>query len=259
MMTRDETRRHRALSVVGASIALVLLSTLPVHAQPDFQLWANFKFEWDKSHQTTIAVDAEPKVLVWAPAGDPGWATLDVTPSIEYKRGPWFDAIGEFLVGRTKQTDDLDSTELTPRIGFRLHLLSNLRDDLHKERQPRRRLVLRDLLRFEYRNLTYSTDKPDSHTVRFRNRIETLWPVNRHKITDDGAAYLMADWEFFIPLDDPSERYANRQRIRGGVGYRRSLAWRFEALYVWNRSRNTIDEPFATTDHAIDLTMKRVW
>src|SRR6185436_12410150 len=155
-MTKDETQRHQTLNVVGASIALVLLTALSVEAQPDFQLWANFKFEWDQSHRTTITVDAEPKVLVWAPAGDPGWATLDVTPSIEYKRGPWFDAIGEFLVGRTKQTDDLDSTELTPRIGFRLHLLSNLRDDLHKERQPRRRLVLRDLLRFEYRNLTYS-------------------------------------------------------------------------------------------------------
>jgi hypothetical protein len=32
-----------------------------------------------------------------------------------------------------------------------------------------------------------------------------------------------------------------------------------EARYVWNRWRNTIDEPFTSTDHAIDLTMKRVW
>jgi hypothetical protein len=27
----------------------------------------------------------------------------------------------------------------------------------------------------------------------------------------------------------------------------------------WNRSRNTLDEPFTTTDHVIDLTMKRAW
>jgi len=126
---------------------------LSVDAQPDFQLWTNFSFDWNPGHRTTIGVDAEPKVLLWAPAGDPGWATLDVTPSIEYKRGQWFDVIGELLVGRTKQTDDLDSTELTPRIGFRLHLLSNLRDDLGKERRPKRRLILRDFLRFEYRNL----------------------------------------------------------------------------------------------------------
>ena len=28
---------------------------------------------------------------------------------------------------------------------------------------------------------------------------------------------------------------------------------------VWNRSRNTIDEPLTSTDHSIELTMKRVW
>ena len=228
-------------------------------AQTDMQVWANFTVDWIKSHRVTVGVDAEPKVLVSAPAGDPGWATLDVTPSLEYTHGEWFDVVGEMLVGRTKQTDDLDSTEFTPRIGFRLHLLSNLRQEIVKERRPKRRLVLRDLLRLEWRNLYYSTDKPDSSTVRVRNRFESLWPINRPQITDNGATYLAADWEWFMPVDDPDERFANRQRIRAGIGYRRSFAWRFEAMYVWNRSRNTVDEPFTTTDHAIDLTMKRVW
>jgi hypothetical protein len=239
--------------------ALTFLMPRAVHAQTDTQLWANFKFDWIKSHQVTIAVDAEPKVSLSEPAGDPDWATLDVTPSLEYRHGEWFDMVGELLVGRTRQTDDLSSTELTPRIGFRLHLLSNLREDLLKERRPTRRLVLRDLLRVEWRNLYYSTDKPDSSTVRLRNRVETLWPINRPRITDNGASYLMADWEWFIPVDDPAERFANRQRIRAGMGYRHSFAWRFEGVFVWNRSRNTIDEPFSTTDYAIDLTMKRVW
>ena len=71
--------------------------------------------------------------------------------------------------GRTLQTDDLDSIEFTPRIGLRLHLLSNLRHEIVKERRPKRRLVLRDLLRLEWRNLHYSTDKPGSSTVRLRN------------------------------------------------------------------------------------------
>ena len=30
-------------------------------------------------------------------------------------------------------------------------------------------------------------------------------------------------------------------------------------LQLWDRSRNTIDEPFTSTDHALDLTMRRVW
>jgi hypothetical protein len=77
--------------------------------------------------------------------------------------------------------------------------------------------VRRDFLLLEYRNLYYSTDKPDSHALRVRNRIEALWPINRQMITNDGATSLSID-----------------------------------------RSRNTVDEPFTTTGHAVDLTIKRV-
>ena len=162
------------------------------------------------------------------------------------------------LVGRTWQTDDLDSVEVTPRIGLRLHLLSNLREEIVKERRPKRRLVLRDLLRLEWRNLYYSTDKPDSSTVRLRNRFEALWPINRHRITDNGASYVAADWEWFIPSMIRTSGCQSTTNS-AGIGYRHSVAWRFEAMYVWNRSRNTIDDPYTTTDHAIDVTMKRVW
>jgi len=43
-----------------------------------------------------------------------------------------------------------------------------------------------------------------------------LLPINKPKVTDDGAAYTLADGEWFVPLDEPEERFANRQRIRTG-------------------------------------------
>jgi hypothetical protein len=249
---------RRRLAFLGVLVA-ALGAPRDGRAQASTQFWTNFAFDWAGSHHVTVGLNAEPKLLLSAPSGEPGWTAFDVTPSLEYAHGAWLDVLGEVLVGRTHQTDDLDSTELTPRIGLRLHLLSSLRRELVRERRPRRRLVLRDLLRVEWRNLSYSTDKPDSSTVRLRNRFESLWPINRPRISDNGASYLAADWEWFIPLDDPDERFANRQRIRAGIGYRHSVAWRFEAQYVWNRSRNTLDEPFTSTDHAAELTMKRVW
>jgi hypothetical protein len=230
------------------------------HAQQNTQLWANFKFDWIKTHHWTFKLDAEPKVLVTHPSSDPGWATIDVLPSVEYARGGWFDLIGGLKTGWTGQTNDLDSTEVSAGVGFRLHLLSTLDKEIFKERHPKHRLVLRDLVRVEWLNLFYSTDKPDSHTTRLINRFEALWPFNRPKITDDGAWYVETDWEWFIPLgDEADERFANQQWIRGGVGYRRSHAWRYQAMGVWDRSRNTLEEPFTTSYYALDLTMTRVW
>ena len=90
--------------------------------------------------------------------------------------------------------------------------------------------------------------------------MEFEYPLNRPKVSADGAIYATSDWEWFIPLNgDADERFANKQRIRAGIGYRRDLHWRFEALYIWGRSRNTMDEPFTTNDHIIDIRVKRVF
>ena len=145
-----------ALAVVVGALGVPRES----RAQADLQAWGNLTFDWIKSHRVTLGLKVEPKVLVSDSDDEPGWATVDVTPSFEYARGEWFDMVGELMVGRTSQTDDLDSTELTPRLGLRLHVLSNLRQELVKERRPLRRLVLRDLLRLEWRNLYYPLTRP---------------------------------------------------------------------------------------------------
>jgi hypothetical protein len=83
--------------------------------------------------------------------------------------------------------------------------------------------------------------------------------VGRTYQTDDGARYVLADWEYFIPLSETDERFASKQRIRAGFGYRRNLAWRFEVLYMWTRSRDTLEEGFRTDDNIIDIRIKRVF
>ena len=245
---------------VVAPFLLLLCSALPAEAQEDTQLWGEFKLSWIKTRHLTYGLDVEPKVLLTKPEGDPGWVTLDLTPSVEYSRGEWLDVLGELLMAKTRQTDDLNSTEITPRIGLRLHVLSNLREDLLKEKRPKHRVVLRNLARLEWRNLFYSAaDKPNKTTMRFRDRIELLCALTRPRITDNGVTYALGDAEWFWQLDDVNERFAGKQRVRGGIGYRRSSEWRFEGLLIWNRSRNTIDQPFSATDFVVDLTVKRVW
>ena len=118
------TARQRVATIGAALVALLI--PCAAHAQTDLQLWGNFYFDWIKDHRITMGLDAEPKVLVSKPSGDPEWATLDITPSFEYSRGEWFDMIGDLVVGYTKQNNDLNTTEVRPRVGLRFHILSNL-------------------------------------------------------------------------------------------------------------------------------------
>jgi hypothetical protein len=242
-----------------------LLLTAPAEAQTNLQLWGNVTLNWVKSDRLVYELDFEPKVLLAAPEGDPSWRNLDITPNVEYSPKAWLDLVTEAAVGYTKQIDDVNSFEASPRVGARFHLFSRRKPTVipgHplRELPPVRRVVVRDLVRVESRNIFYTgAGSGSDHTVRFRNRLEVLVPLNREKLSEDGARYLIADWEWFIPLDDVDERFANKQRIRTGFGYRRNFAWRFEALYMWTRSRNTIDDGFNTSDNIIDVKVKRVF
>jgi hypothetical protein len=239
----------------------LLMFPLQASAQTNGQFWGTVILGWSGRHRTAFELEIEPKALAVVPEGDPDWATLDVTPSIEYSVTPWLDAVGELATGYTSQTDDLKSFELSPRAGARFHLFS--RDLAAPVRLPdrpsRRRVVVRDLVRVESRNLFYNGDTANSFTWRFRNRLELQVPLTAEKVNEDGARYFTADWEWFVPLGEPDERFANRQRIRAGFGYRRNARWRFEALYIWGRSRNTASDNFTTSDNILNLRMKHTF
>ena len=195
--------------------------------------------------------------------GAPDWRNIDLTPNVEYSPKGWVDLVAEATAGYTKQTDDVNSIEVTPRIGFRFYFLSRELPTAMRarERPPARRIVLRDLVRIESRNFFYTgAESGSSSSFRLRNRIEFQVPLNKAKTSEDGARYLLTDWEWFVPLGgEPDERFANKQRIRTGVGYRRSFAWRFELLYMWTRSRDSIHEGFTTDDNIIDIRVKRLF
>jgi len=253
VLTGDAVKR------LAMSFLLLLLVAPVAHAQTDGQLWGDFAFQWAKSHRFVYSLDLEPKVVVAVPPGDPNWWALDVLPGASYVAKSWLDVTGEITVGYTRQTNDENSIEVTARGGLHFHLLSRdmrtvvTRGPLGLEHPPKRKVVLRDLVRLEERNLFYNSGKPTSSTWRFRNRLEFQYPLNRERISMDGTRYLTTDWEWFIPLGDPSERFSNRQRIRAGLGYRRDARLRFEALYMWSRSRDTTQESYTTTDHTINL------
>jgi hypothetical protein len=252
---------HAVSKCLTIALVLQLAVAPPAASQTNGQLWGTLTWNWLKSDRLTYELELEPKALVVAAEDQPGWGSLDLTPNVEYALRSWLDLVGELATGYTWQTDEVNSFELTPRAGARLHLTSRElpTGPLRREWLPRHRIVVRNLIRVEERNLFYNQDKASESVVRFRNRLEFQIPLNRNSVSDDGARYTLADWEWFIPLGDPAERFASRQRIRAGVGYRRNHQWRFEALYIWSRSRDTTQEDFHTSDHILNLRMKRIF
>jgi hypothetical protein len=256
-MERRAGRGALMKRVLPGMCALVLLPAADTRAQTGLQLWGNLTFDWVRSDRIALELDLEPKVLVDVPPGQAGWWNLDVTPNVTFGAAKWVDLTGELVAGYTHQNGEVGSWELTPRIGADVHLLSRLLGK--REHLPKHRLALSNYFRVEWRNVVYSDDQPSTPAWRFRNRLGGTFAINRQKHTDDGAIYFAVDWEWFLPLSDPAERFSNRQRIRTGFGYRHSFNWRFEALYMWTRSRDTIGDDFKRTETMIDIRVKRLF
>lgn len=247
-------------------VVLQALLAWSAEAQTNLQVWGDLSFNWVKSNGVSWALDLEPQAMLAPTEETPGWRSFSATPNLEYSAKNWLDLITEVGTGFTHQNDGLDSFELTPRAGIRLYLFSRrVRSVAGQlvgrlvpgERPSRRRLVVRDRFLVEERNLFYNQDQPTSSTVRLRNRLELQFVLNRENTTDDGSRTLLVDWEWFMPLANAEERFSNRQRVRAGFLFRRSFDWRMELVYVWTKSRDTIDQPFSTSDNAVSFTVRR--
>jgi hypothetical protein len=84
------------------------------------------------------------------------------------------------------------------------------------------------------------------------------YPLNRAKTTVDGAVYLASDGELFFPVGGASsDGLVNQVRVRTGIGYRRSFAWRFETLYIWIAKRDARSGVLAVSNHALDIRVRR--
>jgi hypothetical protein len=164
--------------------------------------------------------------------------------------------VGETVFARTKQSNEVSSAEVTPRLGVRLHLLSRLRT-MRPGPRPLGRVSVANFSRVEWRNLWYTDDTPSSHETRFRNRVELKVGLNHEELSLDKTFFLIADIEFFVPMsDDVPETFATKRRTRVGLGYHRDSKWRFELLYIRDGTRTTDEGSFATAANIVDFRVK---
>ena len=222
--------------------------------RPATQIWANLTLGRTVSDRTYLELDIEPK---WQVTSGEEWRNIDFTPLAEYYPTSWLDLEAEGAVGHTRQRDGLDTLEVTPRVGARLHLFKRVVSGRKRERLPLTRVGLSTLLRLEWRNLFYSDDTPNRHEWRARLRLEGRLAISHETLSQDRTLYAIGDAEYFAPLsDDIPERYVNKVRARLGVGYLFSAATRLEFLYIRDWNRSSPDAAVTEETQAFDLRLK---
>jgi len=217
------------------------------------QIWANVLLDYPRDKTSLFELNIEPKTQV----SEGEWRSLALTPLIEYYPLHWLDLEGELRLAWTQESEGTDSREVTPRIGFRVNLLSSLREREGPVGALFHRVRLATLIRIEYRNLFYTDGSPSSHQWRFRARLESKIGITDADLSRDGTLYATADIEAYVPFgSDVPERFASKLRTRAGLGYRFSYRCRAELLYVRDSNRKTKDDPFATSTNAANARVK---
>lgn len=227
-----------ALTFVFLQPPLVLLAQ-----SSNEQIWFEYMLNYPFANSWNVELAGTYSTIL----GDSRWRALDLQLTPEYSITQHVDVMGALLVSRTFQQEALTTFEVREMLGARFHFT------------PNRRILTRLLVRFENRNIQNRETDDWGASNRLRFRAESVIPLNKPTMySGDKLWYSILDAEAFVVMDqDAEERFANRLRIRTGIGYRIHYGLRLEFVYTLQRSRNALEEDFQTTDNIFRFRIKQ--
>jgi hypothetical protein len=201
------------------------------------QLWNDFTVY--KPLQNRFSFDCEVSYRTNLGSSNK-WHSVNVIPKIEKSLGNHWDLLLYVASINTLQQQYYNTWELRPGLGVRFHFT------------PAKKLLIRILGRFELRNqYTFETRIWDVN-FRTRYRLEEIYFINGESFEKNNLWYLLSDLELFYSIDkELEERYSDRLLLRLGAGYKLSDRWRFETIYTYQFSKNTITGEFSKDDEGI--------
>jgi hypothetical protein len=224
-----------------ALVVLFQISTPLLAQNTANQLWIEYMLYYPFAN----AYNLETIVTYSTSLNQPRWRAADIQATLTRSLSSHIDIQAGLHTSRTIQNEETTTNEIRETLGAHFHFT------------PNKRVLTRLLVRFEQRNQKKIDSDGWSHSTRSRLRFETLTPINRKKMSENKLWYAIVDAEVFIVMDhDLQERYANRYRLRSGIGYRLSYPWRFEFVYTLQKSKNTIDGDFYTSDNLFRVRIR---
>jgi hypothetical protein len=220
--------------IVLLSVLNGLMLPIDLRAQsPNTQLWYEVMMNYPFANSFNIENAFVYSTLLESPR----WKAFDYSPTLEYSLSNSFDLITGATFSYTNQTDNYNTFEIRPMLGTRWHITT-------------RRILTRLQIRLEQRNFKNLETKEWETTYRPRIRTELLIPINKKTYYEDRLLYGILDAEALFAVEgDVEERFANRFRLRIGLGYRLNYNSRFEFIYMNQQSKSGIDEDFESSDN----------
>ena len=223
-------------------VAILGLAPGALHAQSsNEQLWFEYMLNYSFANSYNLENAFKYSTLL----NSPRWYSFEYTPTLDYSLTNNIDISLSTALEYTAQTESVNTFEVRPVVGTRIHFT------------PNRRILTRALIRLEQRNIQNLDTKDWDNAWRPRLRAEMLIPINKKSFFEDKLIYGVLDAEWFLSVDkDVDERFANRFRLRMGIGYRLSYSSRFEFIYMIQESKNAIEDSFYTSDNIFRFRYK---
>ena len=170
------------------------------------------------------------------------WNSWIATAGADYLLIPNLELKGALKGLSTNENDTLSRRELRPVIGVKLDFLN------------KGRFVFYNHLKFEWRQLYFSTPELNSGSLRVRNQLGMTMALTQKSPSMNKSLNLVISAEaFFVKQDNEKERFSNRIRLECGLSYRLNDQWKLITSYYRQRSRNQIEESFTSQENILRL------
>jgi hypothetical protein len=198
----------------------------------DFQTWSDINLTYFQTQKFSIGGDAGLRGII----SSKNWNLFYVRPTINYTLHPIFrisGGIGSF---------NTINKELSNTYEIRFF------QDAHVSWPDFGWIDFYHRIRIEERFFFY---KKIANDFSIRGRYLIRARTTNFKIFGSRKTYyLKGMWEAFIPLgESAAELFVNNQRWYTALGYQPSDRFRYELFYIWQKSREFVDDGFKTSEN----------